>query len=451
MAGITRPEVIRKARAAVAWKTPLTFANADGLAVIFPEDIALVRSTGSGTMIARIDGSREQLSEPYATVKAALADCPRLAPADETTLINLGFLARSTRAGRDFEVFFRDGTEAHVTPGNAAKICKELSLDALDWVLHYKNVMTACQEADIRLFGEDLRKWPRERFAREFSSATGELVIARLLYNLIWQVYTRMVNKELHEDEMLMGNIRSFWYTYFKPILAVLGLVDERRYDDMIEAFTRFTADWKLFRYKDWDFLDTKRQNKNIGEGNRLGVVFVVEKEGQLKILDFLHKKHKVTTIALGGEASVLSVEYFVDDLEEREIDKAAPLYVFFATDYDPAGFNIQKTFIQKLKRHYFRKVVARNLVVKSIFTPEEIETNKFPLLAEEGQGGNWSTRVRKWVEKTGGVGPASGNWKKRAFGLEADAIAPGRMIRLFEEAAKDLLKLSRRKRKTID
>lgn len=248
MAGLTRAELAKKVREVIAWKTPLTFTNADGLAVIFPEEIALVRNAGAGTIFTRKDGTREQVTEFFQNVKAALADCPRLAPVDETTLINLDFLARSTRAGRDFVAFLRDGTAAHVTPGNATKICRELNLDALDWVPHYKNVMAVCQEADIRLFEEDLRKWPRERFAREFSSATGELVIARLLYNLIWQVYTRMVNKELHEDEMLMGNIRSFWYTYFKPILAVLGLVDERRYDDMIEAFTRFTADWKLFR-----------------------------------------------------------------------------------------------------------------------------------------------------------------------------------------------------------
>jgi hypothetical protein len=440
MAGITRPELVRKLREAVAWKTPRVFANGEDFAILFPEEIALVGKTPAGCLFTRLDGTREQVTENFESVKAALADCPRLAPADESTLVNLNHLARSTRGSRDFEVIGRNGARAHVTPGNAAKFCKELNLDALDWVLHYKSIMGACQEGDIRLFREDLRTIGRDRLLAEFSSAGGEIVIARLLYNLIWQVYTRMVNGELSEDEMLMGNIRSFWYTYFKPILATLDQVDERRYGDMIEAFTQFTADWKLFRYKDWDFLDTKRQNKNIGEGKGLYVVFVVEKEGQIRILDFLHKKHKVTTIALGGEASVLSVEYFVDDLEEREIDKEAPLYVFFATDYDPAGHNIQRTFLQKLKRYYFKRVIARSLVTKDLFTPEEIETNKFPLLGEESEGGNWPIRVRKWVEKTGGVGPAGGTWKKRAFGLEADAITPGRMIRLFEEAAKELL-----------
>jgi hypothetical protein len=440
MAGMTRSEFTKKAREAIAWKTPLTFPNDDGLAVIIPEEIALVRNTGAGSLFTRIDGTREQVLEPFEKVKAALADCPRLAAADETTLVNINELIRSTGTGREYKVICRNGASTRVTPGNAVKICKELMLDALDWVIHYKNIMAVCQAADIRHFEEDFRTLPRERLIKEFSSESGELVIARLLYNLIWQVYTRMVNRELSVDEMLMGNIRSFWYTYFKPILGVLDLVDERRYDDMIEAFTKFTADWKLFRYKDWDFLDIKRHNKNIGKGKGLYVLFVAEKEGQLKILDFIFNKHKVTTIALGGESSVLSVEYFVDDLEEREIDKSAPLHVFFATDYDPAGYNIQKTFIQKLKRHYFKQIIPHSLVTLDIFTPQEISTNKFPLLGEESQGGNWSTRVRKWVEKTGGVGPKEGNWKKRAFGMEADAIAPGRMIRLFEETAKDFL-----------
>ncbi|MFC1746458.1 hypothetical protein ACFL35_20865 [Candidatus Riflebacteria bacterium] len=209
----------------------------------------------------------------------------------------------------------------------------------------------------------------------------------------------------------------------------------------MIEAFTKFTADWKLFRYKDWDFLDIKRYNKKIGKGKRIHLILCAEKEGQMRILEHIHKKHKITTIALGGEASILSIEYFVDDLEEKEIDKDTELHIFFATDYDPAGFNIQKTFIQKLKRHYFRNIKIHNLVTLDQFTPEEIETNKFQLLTEDNMHSQtWLTRVRKWVQKTGGVGPVGGSWKNRAYGMEADAIAPGRLIRIFEKAAKPYL-----------
>ena len=113
---------------------------------------------------------------------------------------------------------------------------------------------------------------------------------------------------------------------------------------------------------------------------------------------------------------------------------------MFFATDYDPVGHNIQKTFLQKLKRHGIKNVAIHDLVTLDRFTPEEIETSKYNLLEEENDSQNWLTRAKKWVYKTGGIGDGN-TWRDRAYGMEADAIAPGKMVKLFEEEAKPYLK----------
>jgi hypothetical protein len=439
---VSKRLLIEKLKLLVANRTPKAFMRGlEDHTIIWPERVVYIKDLREGVLFVQEDGSHEICTEPIGTIKKRFLDCLNFVSGDEFSLVNLDYLSRSTYESGEYRVWFSEGFPfARVTPANTKEFTQGLSIPSLRWCKGYQRMMTVCQRANIRLFKEDLRTFSKDRLLAEFGIGS-QLVMTALLYNLIWQVYTRLVNGELSEDEQLMGNIRSFWYTYLKPILAVLDHVDDRHYDDMIEAFTRFTVDWKLFKYKDWDFLDTNKHNKNIGQGKRMYLFLVAEKEGWLRILEFVHQKYKITTIALGGEASVLSIEYFIDDLEDAGLDKAKDIHVFFITDYDPAGVNIQETFLHKIKRHYVRRLIPHSLITLDRFTPQEVDLNKFQLILPDNEHSQtWLTRVKKWVKQTGGIGQPGTTWKKRAYGMEADAIAPGRLIKIFEEAAKPYL-----------
>ena len=47
---------------------------------------------------------------------------------------------------------------------------------------------------------------------------------------------------------------------------------------------------------------------------------------------------------------------------------------------------------------------------------------------------------MKNWVRKTGGIGPQEGQWKDRAYGIEADAMVK-RIRDVFLEMAKPYLK----------
>lgn len=426
-------------------KSPIVLVNAEeDFTFVIPEDIVYIRSAGHRVKFFLIGGELVETREKISSIKDKFSHLSNFISGDEISLINTDFISSTTYEYGEYRAFFKPeaGLEyARITPGNSKKFKKYFKTNSLRFLKYYKRSLKVCQKFDIRNFDNNITEFDKEKLLTEFTDSKGNFMMTELLYNLIWQVYNQMINNELNDDDMLMGNIRSFWYTYYKPVLATLEMVDERYYSDMIEAFTKYTVDWKLFKYRDWDFLDIKRHNKQIGKGKRIYLIMAAEKEGHLRILEHIHRKHKITTIALGGESSVLSVEYFVDDLEDREIDKDREFHIFFFTDYDPSGFNIQKTFIQKLKRHGIKQVKTHQLMTLDQLTPKEIETNKFPLLTEDNQHSQtWKTIIKKWVRKTGGIGDGY-SWKQRAFGMEADSIKPGRVVKIFEKMAKPYLK----------
>lgn len=443
MAKLITKSVIKPIQKEINLLTPRIFdGENESIIIVYPKEISYIRGTESGTFFYLVDGEKLRSIIVLDEVEKEFKSLDHFTSGDENHLINLHQLKRSTYERGEYRFYFKTDEVGHarLTPRVAKKIAKKLKLpsSSLKFINHYKRVMKVCQRYNIRLFEDDITGFTKERLLKEFVSNSGKFVMANLLYNLIWQIYTRMINKEIPEDEILIGNIRSFWYTYYKSILSKLNMIDESRYGDMIEAFTRFTVDWKLFKYRDWEFWDSKQYNKKIGKGKRKSLILVGEKEGQIPMLEMLHRKLKISTIALGGEPSILSVEYFVDDLEDAGIDKDEVIHLFFATDYDPVGMNIQKSFVKKLKRHYFKKIKTHNLITLDIFTQEQIDEKKYALIKDShSSSNNWVTRVKKWVKKTGGIGKKGQSWKNKAYGMELEASSPGRLMRLFEKAIK--------------
>ena len=173
--------------------------------------------------------------------------------------------------------------------------------------------------------------------------------------------------------------------------------------------------------------MDDNKHRKVIG-GNYHIIVFA-EKEGQFPFLMRLHEKYGVTVISLGGLPSLLSVEYFVDDMKAKGIDIRQKFYLFSLVDYDPSGWMIRDTLINNLKFYGIKTVETFDLVKLDLLTEEELEKRKYPLPGHI----NWKTKNENWLKASGGI-------NGELYGLETEALHPQHIENLLQEKIEPLM-----------
>jgi hypothetical protein len=276
-------------------------------------------------------------------------------------------------------------------------------------------------------FKETIHLQPRGWLIKHFGPGRGYPVnISKLMKNIIWQQRMRIVKKEQPQIE---GLIRSFWYTYIKPALARADSLSSKvdQYPQMIEMFVRLIQYCDLMRYKQMGFLDDNQNDRKIGINNH--IILFAEKAGHFPLLQRIAQDTDVTILSLGGQPSLLSAEYFVDEMKAQDIDIRKSFYTFSLVDYDTSGWIIKDAFLNDLRFFGVKHVQHRDLILPSIFTPEEIELNKFPLHTPP----EMEEKNKKWLRESGGI-------NGELYGLEADA-APGERIKeLFTKEIKDLI-----------
>lgn len=418
---------------------PITFTSPDGTYfTLSPEDIAFIKTSPSGLTIITKTGKSYASTEPLIEIRNKLKPLSHFVLTHKDYLVNLEEISRSFKEGRDYGLHFKTIHDTvPVTEANKDKVCRYFNIDSL-WLLEgYKKIMAILSKNKIRDFEEDITTFSVERLYKEFSKPSGEINLTNLLYNLIYQAFTWIKEGKMDPIE---GNIRSFWYSHFKVVLSTLNMVKEKNYDIMIQAFNKFITEWRITTYKSFGFWDVNYYANKIGRKNP-HIILMAEKNGHLFILEKLHREYGITTIALGGQGSSLSIEYFVDAMEEQEIDKKQQFYIFSAVDYDPSGYEIEKSFLSSLRYEGIKNIKSFDIVTLNHFTQEEIESKKYPLFDEgEIPPKDWETRVRNWVRKTKGIGPEGSHWKARAYGIEADAMIK-KIREVFLEMAKPYLK----------
>ena len=71
-------------------------------------------------------------------------------------------------------------------------------------------------------YAQDLRQLSAKELRTLFAFASsGRVNATRVIKNLIWQAYTAIRDGR---RPPITGNLRSFWYTDVKPVLACLGV-----------------------------------------------------------------------------------------------------------------------------------------------------------------------------------------------------------------------------------
>jgi hypothetical protein len=239
---------------------------------------------------------------------------------------------------------------------------------------------------------------------------------------------------------------------HIKPTLARAGSLatEADQYAQLVDNLVAMVKELDVLRYKDIGFRDDNAANRKVGAN--ANIILFSEKLGHQAFLDEVAAKYQVSTIALGGQPSLMSVEYFVDDLRAAGVDLRRSFYLFSIVDYDTSGWIIQQAFMDDLKFYGISNVRLVELVNPDQLTPEEIALSRFPVPAGPDmklKNETWLRRIRERNFKNQVHLEEKENGDLKLYGLEAQSISTKRLATEVDQVIaplvgkeEDLLKL---------
>jgi hypothetical protein len=291
------------------------------------------------------------------------------------------------------------------------------------------------EQLGIRELDKDIFEMSRTELRDNFEFENGNLNTSLLIKNLIWQDHGKLSHGELMPFH---GNIRSYWYARVKPVLARARAKQyAKKYDMMIDQFVLLVMHHRLFSYADFGFTDEGAHNRRLGSANA-NIVCVAEKTGHLPLLQELQRDYDNTIVALGGQPSALSSEYFLSEINRAGFQPSDPILLLTIVDYDPAGDSIANSFVYQLKTLGFTGEITRvNLAHPDRMAHDQIRLNKYPLSKRKSE----RKKNQRWAARTGGL---TAYGFSALYGLEADAMTWKQLIAAFDQEALPHLKVPR-------
>jgi len=283
------------------------------------------------------------------------------------------------------------------------------------------------KKAGVRHFdeiiSEQLKPWLVLNFPPE-KGGDYPVNVARLIRNLLWQTKEQVESGGPPFKELL----RTYWYKFVKPTLVRADALAEKadQYKQLSDNLVDLVKVFRVLKYKQIGFRDENQPNRLIGEFRH--VIPFAEKLGHFGYLSELHATHQVSVIALGGQPSVLNIEYFVDDLKKRRPGTLRrSVYLYSIVDFDPSGWIIRDAFLDNLRFYGIKNSQVFDLINPDDLTPEEILLARFPLPAGPDmtrKNSDWfeAVALRRYanmkylVEET--------NAGRKLYGLQAEAFS---------------------------
>ena len=272
------------------------------------------------------------------------------------------------------------------------------------------------------LIHEQLKPWLVENFPPK-GDDDYPVNVTRLIRNLLWQTKEQVAAGGAPFKDLL----RTYWYKHVKPTLARADSLSSRtdQYKNLSENMADLVKVYQVLKYKDIGFRDENLPNRLVGDFRH--VIPFAEKLGHFGSLSELHAKHQVSVIALGGQPSVMNVEYFVDDLKKRRPGLLRrSFYLYSIVDFDPSGWIIRKAFLDDLRFYGIKSPMVEDLINPDALEPEEILRLRFPVPA----GPDMEEKNRRWLEI---VSPRYANMKhlidetpegRTLYGLHAEVFS---------------------------
>lgn len=285
----------------------------------------------------------------------------------------------------------------------------------------------------IRHFDELIHDQPREWLIKNFKRGATKypVNVTKLMRNIIWQTRERIIGHHKEKRDPLKEMIRTFWYMHVKSTLSRAGALSGKRdqYKDLVEHLSEMVKA-KLMRYKDIDFIDENKPYRKVGAFANF--ILFAEKLGHFDYLTEIADKYNVSIISLGGQSSLMSAEYFVDNLK-KETDIRRSFFVYSIVDYDPSGWIIRDAFIDHLACFGVKNTTVVDLVHPDVFDPENPEDIKIIKHARVKVRAGKDMRVKNedWLKKVARRHFENQKYLvqgKTLYGLEAESVRSSRL-----------------------
>jgi hypothetical protein len=307
------------------------------------------------------------------------------------------------------------------------------------------------RKAGIRHYDELIHDQPKEWLIKNFKQGATDypVNVARLMRNIVWQTKERIAKGE---KPPLKELIRTFWYMYIKPTLSRAGAlaIKADQYAQLIDNIVYMVKEIEVMRYEDIGFRDENQAHREVGAN--ANIILFSEKLGHQDFLSDIAAKYQVSILALGGQPSVLTSEYFVDIVRERGVNLQRSFYLFSIVDYDTSGWIIRDAFVDNLRFYGITNTRVFDLITPDMLTPDEIKLARYQIPETEAmrvKNLNWLKEVYKRNYKNQQYLEETTRGKKVLYGLEAESISAKRLEAKLEEAmvpligkSEDLLKI---------
>ncbi len=294
-----------------------------------------------------------------------------------------------------------------------------------------QSIQARLKKLDIRHFDELIHDQDKDWLIRNFSQGATDypVNVTAMIRNIIWQTRERVQSQSLPPVHEL---VRTYWYMYIKPTLARVDSLSNEvdQYNNLVDVLVGMVKDWQVMEYKDIGFRDDNAANRKVGIN--ANVILFAEKLGHYEFLKDMADKYQISIIALGGQPSVMNVEYFVDDLKNQGVNIRRSFFLFSIVDYDTSGWIIRNAFIDDLNLYGIKNVENIDLINPDMLTPEEINLSRYPISDTDStakKNTDWMSAVRKtgYANQQYLASEQKGS-KRIIYGLESEAISTKRL-----------------------
>jgi len=298
------------------------------------------------------------------------------------------------------------------------------------------------RKAGIRHYDELIHDQPKEWLIKNFSQGATvyPINVARLMRNIVWQTRERIT---AGEKPPLKELLRTFWYMYIKPTLSRAGALTHEtdQYAQLIDNIVYMVKDIQVLRYEDIGFRDDNEAHREVGAN--ANIILFSEKLGHQSFLSEVAGKYNISILALGGQPSVLTSEYFVDIVRKRGVNLQRSFYLFSIVDYDPSGWIIRDAFINNLKFYGITHTRVIDLITPDMLTPEEIKLARYRIPESEAmrvKNKDWLKEAHKRDYKNQKYLEDTKRGKPVLYGLEAESISAKRLEAKLNDVMAPLL-----------
>ncbi|MDD3150803.1 MAG: LytTR family transcriptional regulator DNA-binding domain-containing protein [Candidatus Gastranaerophilales bacterium] len=407
------------------------------------ENIIYIQSNNKASSIYLENGQVIQSDKPLHYIEKQLKEYPNFQKNHKSYIINIDKVI-SYKTDRNSVLFLSEINNKKVEIPSSSRYSKKiknyLDVPTLKNIFPYNRIEKILKHERIKTYDKDLRFFSKEELFKEFGAYSSDNIIKPVyIKNIVWQLYNWIKQGKTHPIE---GNIRTIWYSHIKPLFSRLKVLKSGDDNILNSVLVELTYKYNIFKYADLGLADQNKHNWKIGDKNPHIIVFA-EKAGHLNSLEKINEQSGISFIALGGQPSHLTTEYFTTALFEKlasstfidfktgvDLYENPTYYLYSIVDWDPAGYFIKQTFIRQLKAKGLENIKTVDLITPESFKPEELDFIKYKLKIT----GNEISKNKNWIKNTGGV-------KGESYGIEADALPRFELRKLFFEKAAEHFK----------